>query len=178
MGDDEASFTQKIAIAAQNISNLTVDVAAQSIGDLAVDISTQSISDLDIFYTGQNAAVKSGTEFAATNDDLDGGSASGTVIANSSTTLTIYTNTTGGQVVLETATIALRSNFTQEFFIKLEVDQNGDGTTDFSYVTNPPNGILNPTPGIPIQDGGDLTASLTNNSGSNVSVEGTLVGRT
>lgn len=172
MGDDSPDWRQAINLAFQELNNLAVDISGQSIGDLEIDITAQSLGDVDILFNGQSTGVESGTEFAASQGNVGAETNTVTVQDDNPTGGTIYTNSSGSPVVVEEVSAIPVDDTIADYATRIEIDTDGDGSDEYVTGVGAGLGRVSLDPGVLVQDTGDVSVSVLQETGSSQNFEG------
>jgi hypothetical protein len=153
-----------VSINAQSIGSLAVDIAAQSAGEVDIDLSTNSAGDIDISFQSQSQGVESGTEFAARQGDSFTRSTRDILSPGDFISKTLFDNTTGGPVILESLTMASFRDFTENSLVNFGVSTDDPFVDDVELIVSPATAPFAFDPGIRIEDTGNIGVVLENNS--------------
>lgn len=156
---------------------LLVAIDANNLNQLDVDIVAQTIGDIDFNFAAQDAGVADAPQFAAEQNAFDSAIISGT--APSSGVLTVLdtvTNNSGSANFVEVLTLAVDEAYTDSVFIQLTVNVAVVGEETIFRV-NPPQMPLFLDPGIRWISGEDVDVSARSHSGSDVDLAGSVIWR-
>jgi len=168
-----SSTTLDTDISAQSVGNIDTVIDGQT-GDVGISFNSQT-DNVDINFTDQSAAVESGTEFAAQQGDTitrrfetsrSGGGLDSTVL---------FDNGTGGEVVLETLTMASFDDFTSNCHVEFAVSTGSSFVGDVTLNMSPATAPLTFDPGVRLSSSGDITVLIVNNSSSPTTLEASVV---
>jgi hypothetical protein len=188
-----------VSINAQTLGSLAVDIAAQSAGDIDINLNTNSVGSLsttidgqsgdvgisfnsqtgnvDINFEDQTGGVESGTEFAARQGDSFTRDTRDILSPGDFISQTLFDNSTGGPVVLESLTMASFRDFTENSLVSFGVSTDDPFVDDVELIASPATAPFQFNPGIRIEDTGNIGVLLENNSSKQSTIEAQAVFR-
>lgn len=186
-----------VSINAQTLGSLAVDIAAQSAGDIDINLNTNSVGSLsttidgqsgdvgisfnsqtgnvDINFEDQTGGVESGTEFAAQQGDTLTAVVDRTVAGGGFDSGVLFDNSTGGDVILESLTMASYDNFTDNCRAQFTVNVASNVVDDVELSMNPVTAPLVFDPGVRMGSTGNITVLFENNNSGSSIIEASAV---
>jgi hypothetical protein len=160
-------------IVAQSGGNIDTVIDGQ-VGDVDIRFASQT-GNVDINFDDQTGGVESGTEFAAQQGNTITEVSSNTVASGNFVTDTVFDNTTGGVVVLETLTMACFRDYVENSNIRFFVEPDGTTTNRRTIAMNPVTAPLVFDPGIRLNSAGEIEAVFENNGSTSSNMEAIAV---
>jgi len=159
--------------AAQSVGDIDTIINGQ-VGDVDIRFSSQS-GNVDINFNTQTSGVASATEFAAQQGNTLSRKLSRSLSGNTTDTGQLFTNGTGGPVILETLTMASFRDFTDNCRAAFTVDTGSVGVGNLAFSLTPTTAPLMFDPGVLMGANGDITLIYENNSANATDIEATAV---
>jgi hypothetical protein len=168
-----SSTTLDTDIAAQSVGNIDTIINGQ-VGDVDIRFASQ-LGNVDINFEDQTGGVESGTEFAAQQGDTLTAVVDRTVAGGDFDSAVLFDNSTGGDVILESLTIASYRNFTDNCRARFTVNVASNVVDDVELSMNPVTAPLVFDPGVRLSSSGDITVLFQNNSTLTSTIEASAV---
>jgi hypothetical protein len=168
-----SSTTLDTDISAQSVGDIDTIINGQ-VGDVDIRFSSQS-GNVDINFNTQTSGVASATEFAAQQGNTLSRKLSRSLSGNTTDTGQLFTNGTGGPVILETLTMASFRDFTDNCRAAFTVDTGSVGVGNLAFSLTPTTAPLMFDPGVLMGANGDITLIYENNSANATDIEATAV---